>query len=224
MKTAMHSFKKLAARFTTIATVAAFAIAPAVTPALACQEEAMLVFDASGSMQLPRGGLPKIDIAREAAADVLPELTSRRPTGLVTYGGDRGQGCKSVSMRFPPMTGSGDLINGELSALQPAGSTPLTEAVWTAALTLKNSGKPGTVVLITDGKENCGYNACTFGTQMALGAKNIKVHVIGFYLNASAETNVACLAKKTGGTYTSVNSLDELKAALKKTLACPRIS
>ena len=35
---------------------------------------------------------------------------------------------------------------------------------------------------------------------MALGAKNIKVHVIGFYLRANAETNVACLAKKTGGT------------------------
>ncbi|MBU2532973.1 MAG: VWA domain-containing protein, partial [Alphaproteobacteria bacterium] len=158
------------------------------TPALACQEEAMLVFDASGSMQMERDGLPKIDIARDAAAEVLPELTRSRPTGLVTYGGEQGDGCKSVTLRLPPMTGSGDLIIGELAALQPSGSTPLTEAVWTAALTLKSSGKPGTVVLITDGKENCGYNACTFAQQMTLGARNIKVHVIGFYLHANAET------------------------------------
>ena len=189
--------------------VAAISLAAvsALSPALACQEEAMLVFDASGSMSMARDGLPKIDIAREAAADVLPELTRTRPTGLVTYGGERGQGCKGVSMKLPPMAGSGDLIIGELASIQPSGSTPLTEAVWTAASALRLSGNPGTVVLVTDGRENCGYNACMFAQQLALAAKNIKVHVIGFYLHAAAETNVACLAKKTGGTYTSVNGL-----------------
>lgn len=220
MQRNMYSIKSLAARLTAIFMASTLAL----TPALACNEEAMLVFDASGSMSMSRDGLPKIDIAREAAADVLPELTRSRPTGLVTYGGEQGQGCRGVSMRMPPMSGSGDLIIGQLAALQPSGSTPLTEAVWTAALTLRNSGKPGTIVVVTDGKENCGFNACLFGDQMALGAKNIKVHVIGFYLHSGAETNVACLAKKTGGTYTSVHGLDALKAALKKTLACPRIS
>lgn len=184
----------------------------------------MLIFDASGSMSMARDGVAKIDLAREAAADVLPELTRTRPTGLITYGGESGQGCKGVSMKLPPMTGSGDLIIGELAGIQPSGSTPLTEAVWLGALTLKNSGKPGTIVVVTDGKENCGYDACQFGGQMALGAKGIKVHVIGFYLHANSEANVACLAQKTGGTYTSVHGVDELKAALKKTLACPRIS
>ena len=75
-------------------------------PALACQEEAMLVFDASGSMSIARDGLPKIDIAREAAADVLPELTRNRATGLVTYGGEHGEGCSGVSLRLAPMTNS----------------------------------------------------------------------------------------------------------------------
>ena len=216
----MPKLKSIAAHVTALV----LALTLSLTPALACQEEAMLVFDASGSMSMARDGLPKIDIAREAAADVLPDLTRSRPTGLVTYGGEYGQGCRGVSLRLPPMPGSGELIIGELASLQPSGSTPLTEAVWRATLALKSSGKPGTVVLVTDGKENCGYNACHFGQQMALGAKNIKVHVIGFYLHANAETNVACLAKKTGGTYTSVSGLDELKEALKKTLACPRIS
>jgi len=203
---------------------ASVALSVAIAPVLACQEEAMLVFDASGSMKMSRDGLPKIEIARDAAAEVLPDLTKKRPTGLVTYGGEHGQGCKGVSMRLPPMTNSADLILGELSAIQPSGSTPLTEAVWTAALTLRNSGKPGTIVLITDGKENCGFNACQFGQQMALAASNIKVHVIGFYLNAGSEANVACLAQHTSGTYTSVRGLEELKTALRKTLSCPRIS
>jgi Ca-activated chloride channel family protein len=194
------------------------------TPAMACQEEAMLVFDASGSMSIARDGFPKIDIAREAAAEVLPELTRSRPTGLVTYGGEQGEGCTGVSLRFPPMTDSADLIIGELTSIVPSGSTPLTEAVWLAALTLKNAGKPGTVVLVTDGRENCGYDACAAGRHIAQTMKTIKVHVIGFYLHAVAESNVACMASTTGGTYTSVNSLEDLKKALMKTLACPRIS
>ncbi len=220
MKLLMKKLKSLAAYLTAVTCATTLFL----SPAIACHEEAMLVFDASGSMSMARDGLPKIDIARQAAADVLPDLTRSRPTGLVTYGGERGQGCRGVSIKLPPMAGSGDLIVGELAGLQPSGSTPLTEAVWMAALTLKNTGKPSTIVLVTDGKENCGYNACDFGQQMALAAKNIKVHVIGFYLHANAESNVACLARKTNGTYTSVSGLDELKEALKKTLACPRIS
>lgn len=193
-------------------------------PALACQEEAMLVFDASGSMSIARDGLPKIDIAREAAADVLPELTRNRATGLVTYGGEHGEGCSGVSLRLAPMTNSADLIIGELTSIIPSGSTPLTEAVWLAALTLSNAGKPGTVVLVTDGRENCGYDPCAAGRHIAQNLKSVKVHVIGFYLHAMAESNVACMAQATGGTYTSVSSLEALKEALKHTLACPRIS
>ena len=200
------------------------AFTASVSPALACQEDAMLVFDSSGSMATSKDGSAKIDIARAAAAEVLPELTSKRATGLVTYGGVQGAGCSGVSLKFPPMAESGGLIIGELQASQPSGSTPLTEAVWLAALTLKNSGKPGTIVLVTDGHENCGYNACAFGLKLAAETKNIRVHVIGFYLHARSEASVSCLANATGGTYTSVHGLEELKAALKKTLGCPRIS
>ncbi len=214
----------LHARLTAVAALSALVFSQTLLPAVACQEEAMLVFDASGSMSSARDGMPKIDMARQAAADVLPDLTAKRATGLVTYGGEPGQSCSGVSVRFPPMTGSADLILSELEALHPSGSTPLTEATWAAAQTLRNSGKPGTIVLVTDGKENCGYNACVFGQQMAMAAKNIKVHVIGFFLHAGAEANVACLAQKTGGTYTSVFGLHSLKEALKKTLTCPRIS
>ena len=79
----------------------------------------MLVFDASGSMSMARGGLPKIDIAREAAADVLPDLTRSRPTGLVTYGGEYGQGCRGVSLRPPPLPGPSSGCRSSLTRPRP---------------------------------------------------------------------------------------------------------
>ena len=195
-----------------------------VTYAWACQENAMLVFDASGSMASIRDGLPKIVVARDAATEILPDVTRRRPTGLITYGGERGPSCGDVHLKIPPMVGSGELILGELGMMEPRGQTPLSDAVMLAAQTLKGHGQPGVVVLVTDGLENCGYNACALGQKLRSKTPNIRVHVIGFHLRSSSESRVSCLARSTGGTYTSTNSLETLREALRQTLSCPRIS
>ena len=191
-----------------------------------CHEEAMLVFDASGSMSEAIAGPDgrRIDIARRAAGDVLPEITASRPTGLVTYGGIPGSACQSVDLRLPPMQDSADLILSELLTLSPAGQTALSQATWLAAQTLESGNRPGTIVVVTDGVENCGLNACALGVKLQAEAPQLKVHVIGFRLHARSEASVACLAQTTGGTYTSVSGYDDLKRALRATLSCPRIS
>jgi Ca-activated chloride channel family protein len=193
-------------------------------PALACQENAMLVFDASGSMSVAPNGERKIDTARNAAADVLPDVTRFRATGLVTYGGSPGPTCGGVSLKIPPVRDSGGLILGELALLEPSGQTPLSEAVWLAAQTLQNQHTPGIIVLVTDGLENCGHDACALAQKIKTLVPKVRVHVIGFHLNSLAEGHVSCLAKTTDGTYTAADTLDALRDALKKTLTCPRIS
>jgi len=193
-------------------------------PAMACQENAMLVFDASGSMSVAPDGERKIDAARNAAGDVLPDVTRFRATGLVTYGGAPGPTCGGVSLKIPPVRDSGGLILGELALLEPSGQTPLSEAVWLAAQTLQNQHAPGIIVLVTDGLENCGHDACALAQKIKTLVPKVRVHVIGFHLNSPAEGRVSCLAKTTGGTYTATDTLDALRDALKKTLTCPRIS
>lgn len=184
----------------------------------------MLVFDSSGSMASIRNGLPKILVAREAAAEVLPDVTRFRPTGLVTYGGERGPSCSDVRLKIPPLVDSGELILAELGLMRPNGQTPLSDAVMLAAQTLRGLEKPGIIVLVTDGLENCGYNACALGQKLQAEAPDIRVHVIGFHLRAVSENRIACLSRQTGGTYTATHSLETLRDALKKTLSCPRIS
>lgn len=189
-----------------------------------CKENAMIVFDSSGSMGAPSEGARRLDVARQAIDDVLPEVTATRPTGLVTYGGAFAFGCDSVNLKLPPMANSASLIRSELLGLEPSGQTPLTEATWLAAQALDQAERRGTVVVITDGRENCGLNVCALGAKLRVEAPNIRVHVIGFHLRAASEASIACLAQSTKGTYASTRSLYELKAALRKTLTCPRIS
>ena len=71
-----------------------------------CVDDAMIVFDASGSMsgnQAPgiANAPPRIDEVRSALAKVLPSATQYRRVGLVTYGPGPAEQC-NVKLNFPP--------------------------------------------------------------------------------------------------------------------------
>ena len=46
-------------------------------------------------------GRSRIDLAREALGDVLPDVARQRPTGLITFGG-HGPPCADVILKVPP--------------------------------------------------------------------------------------------------------------------------
>ena len=192
--------------------------------AAACRENAMIVFDASGSMGQFRDGRAKIDIAREATAKVLPEVTGYRPTGLVTYSGERGPACLDIVLRVKPAVATAPRILAALARLSPNGATPLADAVELAADALLRLKAPGVVVLVTDGLENCGRDACRLAERLKAHGNALRVHVITFYLRPEGVESVRCLAEATGGTYASTASLAGLRAALRAVLSCNRLS
>lgn len=220
--------------------------------AVSCAEDAMLVFDGSASMSL-RGGPdmanPRIVDARDAVARAMPLIAPFRRVGLIVYGpnGTPGDGpgpsaatsvgCRSVDVRFGPVQGSGPRIVGEIAQLDPGGSTPLTAAVARAAAELDFRAKPGVVVLVTDGRETCGGMPCALADTLARDSAGLTVHVIGFRVRAvffdwesgagaaGQDVPVAarCFADRTGGIYTTTESVDQLADALYATLGCPVI-
>ncbi len=115
-----------------------------------CVEDAMLVFDASGSMagNVNQGIAtitPRIDAVRSALAKILPSVTRLRRVGLITYGPGPYQQC-NVQLNLKPTPNAGDLIMREVNALTPGGKTPLTAAVGQAADVLDFRAKPGVIV------------------------------------------------------------------------------
>ena len=182
------------------------------------------------------GDQPRIVLAREAIRRAMPEIAISRRLGLVIYGpGSQRESCKNVDLRFPPIPNAAPRIVADVDRLHPNGNTPLTAAVRAAAETLDFTQKPGVVVLVTDGRETCGESPCALGTALAAKAANLTVHVIGFQLQsdtnghpsfrpANVDYKADCLAKKTGGRVVTTETVDELVAALRKTLACPLFS
>ncbi|MEO0748128.1 MAG: VWA domain-containing protein [Pseudomonadota bacterium] len=222
------------------AAVAASCLA-SVTPgesAVSCARDAMLVFDGSSSMaDLGFGaeGPTRIQEARQAVAQVLPDVAPLRRIGLMVYGPGTTFMCRRISLKLLPQDAAAGPIIREISEMEPSGLTPLTLSVEKAAEVLQYKTQPGIVVLVTDGSETCGGAPCALGQRLAAEGHDLTVHVIGFRLVfdpfswngkdefARVAGEVRCLAEATGGTYVSTETVNELSDALRRTLGCPVI-
>ncbi len=197
----------------------------------ACLEDAMIVFDGSGSMaemgfnNIPE---PRIFVARRAIVQAVPRIAEMRRLGLVIYGPGGADECAGLDLRFKPVLNASERIIRDVEQLQPAGDTALTEAVSLAAQVLPEKG---VIVLITDGKETCGGAPCQLAADLA-ATTDLTVHVIGFKVRGDRfswahesdyqqSISVAhCLADRTGGQYVNTETVTELVDALNRTLGC----
>lgn len=215
-----------------IALLAGTSAAPAQDePRTPCTEDAMIVFDASGSMagntvQGLFSDITRIDEVRKALAQVLPRAAKHRKIGLITYGpGSYGQ-C-NIALDYRPMPNAAEQIMSVVNAINPAGKTPLVDAVKLATQVLDHEG---VVVLLTDGEETCGGQPCELGRLLKANGRSLTVHVIGYQLRAFRWTgaqsflDTKCLAEETGGLYITAENRQDLVEAFEKTLGCPMMS
>ncbi|MEM7599662.1 MAG: vWA domain-containing protein, partial [Pseudomonadota bacterium] len=202
-----------------------------------CTRDAMLVFDGSASMAelgLQLDEPKRIDDARAALRDAMPQIAPIRRIGLITYGPGPENSCDGINLKFPPVADAAEPVLEAISWLDPNGLTPLTEAVRKAADVLNYRNDPGIVVLVTDGNDTCGGAPCQLGAELASTAANLTVHVIGFRVDTDRfglktvdedlfpkDISVAkCLSDSTGGLYVSTDTVEELSDALRQTLGC----
>ena len=206
-----------------------------------CSRDAMLVFDGSGSMAelgSKLDGPNRIDDARAALEDAMPQIAPFRRIGLITYGPGPENSCDAINLKFQPVANAANSIMNTIALLDPNGLTPLTEAVREASEVLNYRTNPGIVVLVTDGNETCGGSPCALGADLASSDAELTVHVIGFrvatdhFAGDSPDVTLfpdgvsaaKCISDQTGGIYVSTETVEELTEALRRTLGCPAVS
>ena len=179
----------------------------------------ILVLDASGSMRAKINGKSKIDIAKEVVAKIVSGWQPQDELGLVVYGHRKKNECSDIeTVKQPGPLNAADYM-AAVNAIQPKGQTPMTQAVRQAAEALQYTEKKATVILVSDGIENCNADPCAVAADLAKMGVELKVHTVGFGLdNKGAVAQLKCLADKTGGTFTIANNADDLLMALTKTV------
>ena len=178
--------------------------------------DVMVVYDASGSMWGQIDGVPKIEIAREAMSDLLATWPASTNLGLVAYGHREKGLCSDIETAMPVGPVDRDAFQQVVNGIMPLGRTPLSAAVQHAAEELSWRDAPATVVLISDGVENCDADPCALSEQLARQGVAFTTHVIGFDLATDEHQHLACIAKNTGGMFLPAQDAAQLAAAVKQ--------
>ena len=202
------------------------------SPKPTCLDDAMLVFDASGSMaatDFADGATSRLDRVRVALFKVLPAAAQARRLGLIVYGPGRNYDtCKNVDLKLAPTANAGELIMEEVEKLRAQGRTPLTTSVRQAAELLQGNQRPAVIVAITDGQDTCGGDACQLARELKSQNPAVTVHVIGYRLKPMTGPAPSfierCLADETGGIYATAETTEQLADALSETLVCPAVT
>jgi Ca-activated chloride channel homolog len=187
--------------------------------ALAEGQRVILVLDASGSMRAKINGKTKMDIAKETVASVLNSWKPEDDLGLVVYGHREKSSCADIETIMPPRPLSVGEFMSPIKALEPKGKTPMTDAVRKAAEALKYTEQKGTVILVSDGVENCEADPCAVARELEKAGVGLTVHTVGFGLDdKTAVAQLKCMAEETGGIAVLADNADELQSAFKQTV------
>lgn len=176
---------------------------------------AILVLDASGSMWGQIDGQPKITIARDAVGTML-DGWSGGELGLIAYGHRRKGDCEDIELMIEPTGFDAAAIRQQVNALNPKGMTPISAAVRQAAEQLRYIEQKATVILVSDGEETCNADPCALGEELERLGIDFTAHVVGFDIarGSAADTQLRCLAERTGGRYVEARNAGELNRAL----------
>ena len=191
------------------------ALAPALAAPAASEDDVTVHFvvDTSGSMQ----GTP-LQEAKQALTTGIDALPDSFSAGLREFSGPCGQGGNLLVE--VDRDNRGALYNG-VEGLQAGGLTPSPEALRAAALDLPDSGNRS-IVFISDGESTCG-DPCPVAAEIAEEqGVNFRVHTVGFRAPEAAESELACIANVTGGTYFEASNEDELTDAIRGVISGPR--
>ncbi len=199
--------------------------------------QVMLAMDTSGSMALPAGNRPDIlemerlaeagnvekrrqmqalmnqpgrkrmDDARAAANELISSLSRKAAVGIASFDGR----CDARIEVAPTLDRS--QAKRVIEQFKPQGPTPIAATLRRVRDAFGADGDPDTprsVILITDGGENCKGDPCGEARQLAQSYKNLKIHVI----DVTGTSQLQCLADATKGTIVKAGDLAELKAAV----------
>jgi len=177
--------------------------------------QAVIIFDASGSMWGQIDGKAKITIAKDALNSVVKEWSLDVELGLTAYGHRKKGDCNDIEALVPVGKVDKKKIISLVKKIQPKGKTPIARSLRKVAEELKFTEEKATIILISDGKESCDANPCDVAKELEKKGIDFVTHVVGFNVDKKTDKELECIAKVTGGEYFSAKNATALNAAMK---------
>ncbi|MEW2068826.1 VWA domain-containing protein [Streptomyces sp. NPDC007346] len=167
----------------------------------------VMVLDSSGSMADDDGaGRTRMESARSAVGAVVDALPDGYPTGLRVYGADRAGGCTDTRLVRPVEALDRDAVKRAVAGVRPMGDTPIGLSLRKAAQDLPEPAGDAigtrTVLLISDGEDNCGTPPpCQVAEELTKAGAGLRIDTVGFQVKGAAREQLECIAAAGNGRY-----------------------
>lgn len=205
--------------------IAVVALAGAVAPASGEPEDVVTSDEGSS-----RAVHFVVDVSGSMSGSRLAEAKSALRVGVAALEASRGAGLRSFAgscsnggvLRVPIGVDNRDALNQQIEALVAGGGTPTPAALQAAAGDFPAGLDERVIVLISDGQSTCG-DPCPVAAQIAADDEiAFTAYTVGFNAPDSAESELACIAEVTGGTYVSASDEQGLISAIEGALGGAR--
>jgi hypothetical protein len=193
----------------------------------------MLIYDASGSMdqyvdgRVPGTRGPVLAIKRALAIRTTTQLLERlRPhatglsVGLTLFGHRRMNDCSDIQVvrSVSPLADASttEELARIVRATEPRGRTPLMSSIRAAIASVHSPSQSLSIVVITDGEDECGFSPCETIDAIRAETANLVVHLIGLQSNRRNFEAVQCIAERTGGLALRITDPSEIDDAVRR--------
>lgn len=178
------------------------AVAPARAEAEGPADSMVMVLDSSGSMSEPDGsGGTRMASAKKAVNTVVDGLPDGYLTGLRVYGATKQKSCTDTTLPVPVAPLDRATVKKAVAEVEPRGDTPIGYSLTKAAEDLPDRSR-GTILLISDGEDNCGDPPpCEVAEQLAGEGVDLRIDTIGFQVGGKARKQLQCISDVAHGYY-----------------------
>jgi len=191
-----------------------------------------LVLDASGSMKerdRKIGKRLKIDVAKDVMSEVIRSLPEGTTVAMRAYGhrireGRRGD-CQDseLLMGFKELTrAQKKRLLRKVDEIRALGTTPLSYSLRKAAGDFGDGRGEKVIILVTDGKEECGEQPHLVVRELQDRGIDVRVNIVGFALaEDSVKREMTRVAEMTDGRFFDAQDHEGLKNSLKQAFSAP---
>ncbi len=160
----------------------------------------LFVLDGSGSMKQKWGEKTKFETAIELLSKIIDSVERKNPNvefAVRVFGHQyfRDQkNCKDSKLLLPFAKNNAEKINAALYRINPQGMSPIAYSIAIGAKDFPDDVKSlNSIILITDGNENCDGNPCESSKELVSKRITLKPFIVGLNVDSARYDKFKCV-------------------------------
>ncbi|MEC5424941.1 VWA domain-containing protein [Virgibacillus sp. C22-A2] len=180
-----------------------------------------VLLDASGSMGAYIGDKTMMQIAKEAIHNFMKQVPDEANISFRVYGhvgtgsqSDKEKSCAAIEQVYGYGSYDEAEFQAELEKIEPAGWTPLADALKQAEKSLEKydtEHNTNLIYVVSDGVETCDGDPVEVANSLSDSNAQPIINIIGFNVDNEAKAQLQKMAELSGGIFSTANDQEQLE-------------